>query len=211
MRIAICTSVSPDSMIDESLRLARLLEVDGVFLWAREPHLCEDFDPARIAAAAHLAEVEHVTVAGLRSAVAVGARAPGPRRRDDLDRIIQAGRLLGCGIVTVSVGQADGADSGILKLAAAELEELCERAEPAGLRVAVEAAGATEGTDALSVMSLVEAVDAPNLGIAWQPVVTPGQGDPLHDLEPLIPRLYVLNASDWRRGPEYSERQTPRG
>ncbi len=209
MRIGICTSVCPDSMVDESLRLARLLEVEGVFLWAREPHLCEDFDPARVVSVSHLAAVQEVDVVGLRSALTVGARAPGARRRDDLERITQAARLMGCGLLTVGVGSQAGADSGALRLAAAELEILCERAESTGLRIAIEAGPPPLGADAPAVLSLVRAVGSPSLGVAWQPDVQPGQGDPLQDLEPLIPSLFVLNAADWRSDPAHFEREAP--
>jgi len=206
MRIAVCTSVSSEALIDEPIRLAAELALDGVVVWGREPHFCEAYDPGRALAVRRLVAAHGLAVAGIRTAYAAGAESPGARRAADIDHAVRGASELGAPLLTVGIADQTGTrgPDHVLKRAAAELAELCDVADARGMRVALEMLPRTLAASAEFTRRLLDTVARGNLGVAYQASPDEGGAGPLGDLALIGDRVLLVYAGGQTAGGDRS-------
>jgi len=203
MKLGICATVCPESLVDEAVRVAASLGLEGIEVPTREPHLPETHDPDRVAAVKRILDACHVCAIGLRTDFRVGAQAPTPRRGEQHAEITRTAVQLGADLVTVRCGApVDGDDAReALRRAAREIETLGLRAAESGLRVAVEMSRDSLAHTSAGALALIDLVGLGNVGVAYEPCFTPGGEDPTERAAAVLPRTFVAHVHD-RRGPE---------
>jgi sugar phosphate isomerase/epimerase len=201
MKLGICANVCPESLVDEAVRVAASLKLEGMEVPAGEPHLPEAHDPDRVSAVKRVLDACGVRAIGLRTDFRIGAQAPASRRSVQLDEITRTALLLGAGLITVRCGAPAAGEetSDALRRAADELAALGGRAADSGLRVAVEMRWDSLARDSAGALSLMELAAMDNLGIAYEPCFAPSGEDPAERIAAVLPRTFVVHVQD-RKG-----------
>lgn len=184
-------------MLEYSLDLAAEIGFQGVEIWGREPHISEEYDRNRVAAAGRMVRERGLEVPVFGSYLRMGAT-----NNDDpvdLKAVLQIAVGLGARTVRVwasDVG-SDQADQALWDRAVAEAREAAARAANMGLRLAVEMHGNTLCDTGASTRRFVEAVGAENFGVNFQPSSRPRPESVLERLELVQPWVLHVHAQNF--------------
>lgn len=164
MRLGVCTMTALDRPLADAARAAAEAGAEGVEITARPPHWPPHATP-RDAEAARRA-VADAGLAVLAFGSYLGKEAP--PAAGEIERTVEATLALGAPVLRVwAEPAAGGGEAGGV---AALLRRVAEAAAAGGLRVAVERHVGSLADDADRVQRLLDAVDHPALGLAWQPL-----------------------------------------
>jgi 3-dehydroshikimate dehydratase len=169
VRIALCSIAFRERLLEYSLDLACEAGIEGVEIWGREPHISEEYDANRVAAARRM-----VTDRGLEVAVFGSYLRPGAVETESmpLRDVLQIATELDVSLVRIwasDVG-SDKADDSLWKRTVEECREAARAADRMGLEFAVEMHTNTLADTATSAKRLVEDVGEDNFGLNYQPL-----------------------------------------
>lgn len=194
--IALCTIAFRERLLEYSLDLAAEVGFQGVEIWGREPHISEEYDKNRVAAAERMVRERGLEVPVFGSYLRMGATNNDPV---DLKAVLQMAVGLGAGIVRVwasDVG-SDEADEALWERAVREAREAASRAAKMGLRLAVEMHGNTLCDTGASTRRFVEAVGEDSFGVNYQPSSRPRAETPLERLQLVQPWVMHVHAQNY--------------
>lgn len=195
MKVALCSIAFRERLLEYSLDLACEAGLDGVEIWGREPHISEEYDANRVAAARKMVTDRGLEVAVFGSYLRLGAvESDSMPLRDTLQ--IATGLDVSMVRVWASDVGSDGADDDLWKRTVEECREASASAEKMGLRLAVEMHTNTLADTAASARRLVEDVDRDNFGLNYQPLPDL-EDDALKRLKRVLPYVFHLHAQNY--------------
>jgi sugar phosphate isomerase/epimerase len=183
-RTGLCTISNTQWPVADVLDLAADLGFDAVEVWGKEPHV-GDASPARLAEVRSACEAAGLDVAVYGSYLRAGTDA----YEDRWEAALDAAAALGADLLRVWAGDREfgDADETHWDRAIADLRHLADRAAERGVGITVEKHGGSLTNRAAGARRLLEAVDAPNCGLNWQPTFDLTASEVLADLEALRP------------------------
>lgn len=208
-RIALCTIAFRERLLEYSLDLAAGVGFEGVEIWGREPHISEEYDKNRVAAAGRMVQERGLEVAVFGSYFRMGATSNDERL--ELKDVLQIAAGLGARVVRVwasDVG-SDRADEATWARAIDEAGEAASRAAKMGLRLAVEMHSNTLCDTGASTKRFLEAVASDHLGANYQASSKPRAETALERLElvkPWVLHVHAQNYAPLEAGPDRMER-----
>ncbi len=195
MKVALCSIAFRERLLEYSLDLACEAGIDGVEIWGREPHISEEYDANRVAAARKMVEDRGLEVAVFGSYLRLGAvETDSMPLRDTL----QIATGLDVGMVRVWAGDigSDEADDDLWKRTVSECRDAACAAEKMGLQLAVEMHTNTLADTASSAKRLVEDVGRDNFGLNYQPLPSL-EDDPVKRLKHVLPYVSHFHAQNY--------------
>ena len=195
MRIALCSIAFRERLLEFSLDLACEAGLDGVEIWGREPHISEEFDSNRVAAAQKMVADRGLEVAVFGSYLRLGAVETESMTLRD---VLQIAAGLDVELVRVWAGDigSDQADDGLWERTVTECREAACAAEKMGMRLAAEMHTNTLADTAASARRLVEEVGRGNFGLNYQPLPSLDD-DALKRLKRVLPYVFHLHAQNY--------------
>lgn len=195
MKVALCSIAFRERLLEYSLDLACEAGLDGVEIWGREPHISEEYDENRVAAARKMVVSHGLEVAVFGSYLRLGAvQSESMSLRD----VLQIATGLEVQLVRVWAGDvgSDEADDALWKRTVEECRSAACAAEKMGLRLAVEMHTNTLADTARSAKRLIEDVARDNFGLNYQPL--PDLDDnAIKRLERVLPYVFHLHAQNY--------------
>lgn len=169
IKVGLCSIAFRERLLEYTLDLACEAGIDGVEIWGREPHISEEYDANRVAAARKMVEDRGLDVAVFGSYLRLGAvETESMPLRDTLQ--IATGLDVPMVRVWASDVGSDEADDDLWKRTVEESREAACAAEKMGLQFAVEMHTNTLADTASSAKRLVEDVSRDNFGLNYQPL-----------------------------------------
>jgi len=195
VKTALCSIAFRERLLEYSLDLACEAGLDGVEIWGREPHISEEYDANRVAAARRMVVDRGLEVAVFGSYLRPGAvENESMSLRDTLQ--IAAGLEVPLVRVWASDVGSDRADEALWKRTVEGCREAACAAEKMGMRLAVEMHTHTLADTATSARRLVEDVGRENFGLNYQPLPSLND-DALKRLERVLPWVFHLHAQNY--------------
>ncbi len=196
MKTALCTIAFRERLLEYSLDIACEADLDGVEIWGREPHISEEYDANRVAAARKM-----VTDRGLAVAAFGSYLRPGAAENDSmpLRDVLQIAAGLEAPVIRVwasDVGSAQ-ADNGIWKRTVAECREAAGAAAKMGMKLAAEMHSNTLADTGLSARRLVEEVGHEGFGLNYQASPWMDEENALERLDHALPHVLHLHAQNY--------------
>lgn len=195
--IALCTIAFRERLLEYSLDLAAEIGFQGVEIWGREPHISEEYDRNRVAAAGRMVRERGLEVPVFGSYLRMGAT--NNDERVELKDVLQIAAGLGAQTVRVwasDVG-SDQADEALWARTVAEAREAAARAAKMGLRLAVEMHSNTLCDTGATTRRFLEAVDSSNFGANYQASSRPREETALERLELVQPWVLHVHAQNY--------------
>ncbi|MCD6361511.1 MAG: sugar phosphate isomerase/epimerase [Armatimonadetes bacterium] len=195
--------------MEYSLDLAAEVGFQGVEIWGREPHISEEYDKNRVAAAARMVRERGLTVSVFGSYLRLGATNDDDRVA--LKDVLQIAAGLGAPVVRVwasDVGSEE-ADEMVWARTIDECGEAAMRAAKMGLSLAVEMHGNTLCDTGASTRRLLEAVACDNFGANYQASSKKRAETPQERLELVLPwvlHMHAQNFAPLEKGSDRMER-----
>ncbi len=195
MKVALCSIAFRERLLEFSLDLACEAGLDGVEIWGREPHISEEYDPNRVAAAQKMVADRGLDVAVFGSYLRLGAVETESMPLRD---VLQIGAGLGVELVRVWAGDvgSDEADDDLWDRAVKECREAACAAEKMGMRLAAEMHANTLADTAASAKRLIEDIGCDNFGLNYQPLASLDD-DALGRLRRVLPYVCHLHAQNF--------------
>jgi 3-dehydroshikimate dehydratase len=195
LRTALCTIAFRERLLEYSLDIACESSLDGVEIWGREPHISEEYDANRVAAARKM-----VHDRGLEVAVFGSYLRPGAVETESmpLRDVLQIAAGLEAPIVRVwasDVG-SDEADDEVWSNTIERCREASVAAERMGMSLAAEMHSNTLADTAESAKRLVEEVGRDNFGLNYQPLARLDD-NALGRLEAVLPWVIHMHAQNY--------------
>jgi len=204
VKTALCTIAFRERLLEYSLDLACEAQLDGVEIWGREPHISEEHDANRVAAARKMVHDRGLQVAVFGSYLRLGAvGTESMPLRDVLE--IAAGLDAPVIRVWASDVASDDAEDDLWSRTVKECRNAAAAAEKMGMRLAVEMHSNTLADTSQSAKRLVEDVGCRNFGLNYQ-ALPRIDGDPLSRLEHVLPHVFHLHAQNYAALDGNSER-----
>ena len=195
IKTALCTIAFRERLLEYSLDIASEAGLDGVEIWGREPHISEEYDGNRVAAARKMVEERGLKVAVFGSYLRFGSvETKSMPLRDTLQ--IAAG--LDAPIIRVwasDVGSEE-ADEEIWHDTVIQCREAAHAARKMGIQMAVEMHTNTLADTAESARRLVEKVDCDSFGLNYQALPSLDD-DAMARLEKVLPWVIHLHAQNY--------------
>ncbi len=196
MKTALCTIAFRERLLEYSLDLASEAGFDGVEIWGREPHISEEYDANRVAAARKLVEERGLEVAVFGSYLRLGAVTTESMNLRD---VLQIAAGLEAPVVRVWASDVSSAeaDEEVWKRTVAEGREAAAAAAKMGLRLAAEMHSNTLADTGPSAKRLVTEIDRENFGLNYQASPRLDGEDALERLEHVLPWVFHLHAQNY--------------
>jgi len=195
--IALCTIAFRERLLEYSLDLAAEVGFQGVEVWGREPHISEEYDKNRVAAAGRMVSERGLKVAVFGSYLKFGATNDDERL--ELKDVLRIAAGLGAPIVRVwasDVG-SDEADDALWRRTIDEAGEAASRAAKMGLTLAVEMHSKTLCDTGATTRRLLDAVNCPAFGANYQASSRHRDETALERLELALPRVVHMHAQNF--------------
>jgi sugar phosphate isomerase/epimerase len=193
--IALCSIAFRERLLEYSLDLACEAGIEGVEIWGREPHISEEYDANRVAAARKMVTDRGLEVAVFGSYLRLGAvDTDSMPLRDVLQ--IAAGLDVPLVRIWASDVGSEEADDEVWKRTVEESREAACAAKKMGLRLAVEMHTNTLADTATSARRLVEDVSRDNFGLNYQ-ALPDLEADALKRLEKVLPYVFHFHAQNY--------------
>jgi sugar phosphate isomerase/epimerase len=196
MKTALCTIAFRERLLEYSLDLACEAGLDGVEIWGREPHISEEYDANRVAAARKMVMGRGLQVAVFGSYLRFGAVG---NESILLRDVLQIAAGLEAPVVRVwasDVGSEE-ADADIWKRTTEECREAAAAAAKMGMRLAAEMHSKTLADTGPSARRLVEEVGHESFGLNYQASPKIDEEDALERLEHALPYVFHLHAQNY--------------
>jgi 3-dehydroshikimate dehydratase len=207
MKIGLCSIAFRERLLEYSLDLACEAGLDGVEIWGREPHISEEYDANRVAAARKMVADRGLEVAVFGSYLRLGSVSTESMTLRD---VLQIATGLDVSLVRVwasDVG-SDEADDALWKRTVEECRDAACAAQKMGLQLAVEMHTNTIADTTTSARRLVEDVARENFGLNYQPL--PSLNDDalkrLKRVQPYVLHFHAQNFAALNGDPEKMER-----
>ena len=195
MKVALCSIAFRERLLEYSLDLACEAGLDGVEIWGREPHISEEYDANRVAAARKMVTDRGLEVAVFGSYLRLGSV---DTQSMPLRDVLQIATGLEVSMVRVwasDVGSDKAGDS-TWKRTVDECRAAACAAEKMGLRLAVEMHTNTLADTATSAKRLIEDVSRDNFGLNYQPLPDLDD-DAFKRLKRVLPYVFHLHAQNY--------------
>lgn len=196
LKTALCTIAFRERLLEYSLDIACEAGLDGVEIWGREPHISEEYDANRVAAARKM-----VVDRGLAVAVFGSYLRLGPDGSDSmpLRDVLQIAAGLEAPVIRVwasDVG-SDEADEEVWQRTVAQCREAACAARKMGMRLAAEMHSNTLADTGESASRLVEEVGCDNFGLNYQASPQLDGEDALERLDQVLAHVFHLHAQNY--------------
>ncbi|HUS80302.1 MAG TPA: sugar phosphate isomerase/epimerase family protein [Armatimonadota bacterium] len=195
--ISLCTIAFRERLLEYSLDLAAEVGFQGVEIWGREPHISEEYDKNRVAAAARMVAERGLQVAVFGSYLKLGAT--NNDERVELKDVLRIAAGLGAPIVRVwasDVG-SDEAEESLWSRTIDEAGEAASRAAKMGVTLAVEMHSNTLCDTGATTRRLLDAVNCPSFGANYQASSRQREETALERLEIVLPRVVHAHAQNY--------------
>lgn len=194
-KTALCTIAFRERLLEYSLDIASEAGLDGVEIWGREPHISEEYDSNRVAAARRMVAERGLEVAVFGSYLRFGAVETESMPLRD---VLQIAAGLEAPIIRVWASDlgSEEADEEIWHDTVVQCREAACAAKKMGMRLAVEMHTNTLADTAESARRLVEEVDCENFGLNFQ-ALPRIDDDAVRRLEHVLPWVYHLHAQNY--------------
>ena len=195
LKTALCTIAFRERLLEYSLDVACEAGFNGVEIWGREPHISEEYDGNRVAAARRMVTERGLEVAVFGSYLRFGAIET---ETMPLRAVLQTAVGLDTPIIRVwasDVGSAE-ADEETWHDTVIQCREGAHAARKMGMRLAVEMHTKTLADTAESARRLVEDVECENFGLNFQ-ALPRLDDDPAERLNMVLPYVYHLHAQNY--------------
>lgn len=196
VKTALCTIAFRERLLEYSLDIACEAQLDGVEIWGREPHISEQYDSNRVAAARKMATDRGLEVAVFGSYLRLGATdTESMPLRDTLQ--IAAGLEAPIIRVWASDVGSEEADEELWRRTIEECREAAAAAEKMGMCLAAEMHSNTLADTGESARRLVEEVDCENFGLNYQAAPSLNGESALERLEAVVPWVMHVHAQNY--------------
>lgn len=195
MKTALCTIAFRERLLEYSLDVASEAGLEGVEIWGREPHIPEEYDSNRVAAARRMVAERGLEVAVFGSYLRFGTTGT---ETMPLRAVLQTAAGLEAPIIRVwasDVG-SEHADDEVWHDTVIQCREGALAARKMGMRLAVEMHTNTLADTAESARRLVEDVDCDNFGLNFQ-ALPRLDDDAAARLEHVLPYVRHLHAQNY--------------
>ncbi len=195
MKVALCSIAFRERLLEYTLDLACEAGIEGVEIWGREPHISEEYDSNRVAAARKMVTDRGLEVAVFGSYLRLGATETESMPLRD---VLQIATGLDVSMVRVwasDVG-SDKADDELWKRTVTECREAACSAQKMGLQLSVEMHTNTLADTASSAKRLVEDVARDSFGLNYQPLPSL-EDDPVKRLRTVLPYVTHFHAQNY--------------
>ena len=196
MKTALCTIAFRERLLEYSLDIACEAGLDGVEIWGREPHISEEYDANRVAAARKMVTDRGLAVAVFGSYLRFGAVENDTMPLRD---VLQIAAGLEAPVVRVWAGDvgSDEADEALWKRTVEECREEAGAAARMGMKLAVEMHSKTLADTGPCARRLVDEVSHGNFGLNYQASSKLDDDDALERLELALPHVFHLHAQNY--------------
>ncbi len=196
MKTALCTIAFRERLLEYSLDIACEAGLDGVEIWGREPHISEEYDANRVAAARKMVVERGLQVAVFGSYLRFGAVE---NDNISLRDVLQIAAGLEAPVVRVWAGDvgSDEADDELWKRTVHECHEAAVAAAKMGMKLAAEMHSNTLADTGPCARRLVEDVGHESFGLNYQASSKLDDDDPLERLEFALPHVFHLHAQNY--------------
>ncbi|MGD9496201.1 MAG: sugar phosphate isomerase/epimerase family protein [Armatimonadota bacterium] len=196
MKTALCTIAFRERLLEYSLDLACEAKLDGVEIWGREPHISEEYDASRVAAARKMVTSRGLEVAVFGSYLRLGAISNENMRLRD---VLQIAAGLEAPVVRVwasEVGSAQASEE-LWKRTVEECREAAVAAAKMGMKLAAEMHSNTLADTGASARRLVEEVGHEGFGLNFQASPRIDEEDAMTRLECTLPFILHVHAQNY--------------
>jgi len=196
VKTALCTIAFRERLLEYSLDLACEANLDGVEIWGREPHISEEHDANRVAAARKMVHDRGLQVAVFGSYLRLGAVG---MESMPLRDVLQIGAGLEAPVIRVwasNVASEDAHDE-LWARTVKECRNAAAAAEKMGMRLAAEMHSNTLADTASCARKLVEDVDSDAFALNFQASSKLTDDTPTERLEGVLPSVVHLHAQNY--------------